>query len=129
MKDPKTSYALMLLVISLMTVGALIYGLSPTGYAVLDAARVYADKETYTVGDMAHITVFPDDAGYSIEVYGPDDKLAAVSTDFPVEKLGEYRIEALITSGNETKKVSSTFNAAEKEAEKAENNPEQVNQI
>src|SRR3989344_1873488 len=84
-----------------------------TGFAGMEGTAVFAGKEVYSVGDMAHIFVIPSDIANTVEVYGPDRNLIAISKDFPVEMPGNYTIKAVFDYGNKTVEVSSSFIVAE----------------
>ncbi|MBU0536048.1 MAG: right-handed parallel beta-helix repeat-containing protein, partial [Nanoarchaeota archaeon] len=79
------------------------------GSMALDEAQVFTGKDAYSVGEMAHIFVVPSEAEYNIEVYDPDNNLAAISTDLPVEKTGIYSVNAVLSLNDELKEVSTTF--------------------
>src|SRR3989344_9290308 len=66
-----------------------------TGFTVLENAEVMAGKETYYIGDMAHLFVFPANGDYEIEVYDPDNNLYSNALNFPVEKLGTYTVKVI----------------------------------
>ncbi|MBU0535552.1 MAG: right-handed parallel beta-helix repeat-containing protein [Nanoarchaeota archaeon] len=109
MKRDNLLMVLFILVVAGLVLVSLINEPSITGLAVLDNAEVFAGKDTYTVGEMAHIFVMPADVDYDIEVYGPDNKLVAVSTDFPVERAGKYSIEVILNADGKTKKIKASF--------------------
>ncbi|MBU0536744.1 MAG: right-handed parallel beta-helix repeat-containing protein, partial [Nanoarchaeota archaeon] len=80
-----------------------------TGFAS-DDIEVFAGKDEYHLGDMAHIFIIPDDMNYSIEIFDPEGDLIAISEDFPVEKIGNYTIKVSISDVNETEIIYSSLN-------------------
>ncbi|MBD3313007.1 hypothetical protein GF345_01035, partial [Candidatus Woesearchaeota archaeon] len=101
--------ALFILGAVLIAFMAIVNDPSITGFASLDHADVFAGRGTYAPGDMAHLFVVPSNADYSIEVYDPDGDLYAVSTDFPVEKIGTYTVNAVLTLENLSVDISTSF--------------------
>ncbi|MBD3314089.1 hypothetical protein GF345_06615 [Candidatus Woesearchaeota archaeon] len=84
---------------------------------------IFPGKDIYEIGDLAHIFIVPSDADYSIEAYDPEGNIAAVSADFPVEKEGEYFVDAIVNVDNESIRINTSFNsvdAAEDAAEESE---------
>ncbi|PIN86563.1 hypothetical protein COV19_03500, partial [Candidatus Woesearchaeota archaeon CG10_big_fil_rev_8_21_14_0_10_44_13] len=93
-----------------------------TGMTVLDDASVFAGRENYTLGDMAHLFIAPPGVDYTIEVYDPENKLYAVSLDFPLEKTGTYTIKAVLRYEDASKEIDSKFNVMD---DVIEESPEQ----
>ncbi|MFO8015951.1 MAG: hypothetical protein R6U32_02515, partial [Candidatus Woesearchaeota archaeon] len=106
-----------LLIIGLAIVMSAVLFFSPrhAGYAVLDDAEIITGKDTYNVGDMAHLFVMPPEAEYEVEVYGPGGKLYASALNFPVEKPGNYSVKASIIHKNMTREVHSSFEVVEED--------------
>ncbi len=105
--------AVFLFAVAALIIVAVLNSPSMTGSAVLENAEVFPGKSSYEKGEMAHLFVVPASADYDLEVYGPDKKLYATSTDFPVEKAGNYTAYAVLRLKNITANVSTGFEVVE----------------
>ncbi len=102
---------------------------SITGHAALEKAEVFTGSDEYDVGDMAHVFVVPASSNHSVEVLR-DGALVAVSKDFPVEKVGNYTVIAVIQQENITKELSTSFIVKEPEdAQEPEKQAEKDNNL
>jgi len=90
---------------------------SLTGSATLENAEIMPGKESYAMGDLATLFVFPNSADYDIEVYDPEGNLYANALNFPVEKAGTYIVKATLRQGSETKQISTEFKVIEEKDE------------
>ena len=115
MKKLPLTQALFILAVAAIALFSIIRNPLPIGFTVLEKAEVFAGKDTYYAGDMAHIFVTPTSADYTLEVYGPEGSLYAVSTDFPVNKAGTYTIKAILKEGNLTNEIHGEFSVINKE--------------
>ena len=77
-------------------------------------------NDTYYVGDMAHLFVFPSGAQYDIQVYDPDGNFVANGINFIVEKPGRYTVNALLGWGDDSKNVSASFEVIYPEEEETQ---------
>ena len=83
--------------------------LTITGQVTFEQTEVFAGQEVYSIGDMAHLFIMPEDAEYEIEVHGPDGRLVANGLNFFVEKQGAYQVTAWITANNKTVERQTSF--------------------
>lgn len=116
--------AVVAVLIAVMLCGTFLGKYIPTGFTVLDDAEVFAGRENYTIGEMAHIFVTPPGIDYGIEVYGPDNELYAVSLDFPIEKEGLYNVKAVLRQDRITRELTAQFRGVEEATEVIEESPE-----
>jgi len=71
--------------------------------------QILTDKSVYDIGETASIIILPADATYTLYITTPTNTYFLNEPYWEILEYGEHRLSALVTRGNQTDRISTTF--------------------